>query len=81
MGEPRVVVRCFHADGSFSDVFSDDCRLEEEPFPGCVRVECMSLVEWFEEDCEATDAPWEEEECLEILDEMGVYEDYEDYEG
>ncbi|MEB3862327.1 MAG: hypothetical protein GSR84_08950 [Desulfurococcales archaeon] len=73
MGEPRFVIRCYHADGSFDDMFSDECVLNEEPAPGCVRVECMSLSEWFEEDCEATDFPGEEEECLDMLDEAGAY--------
>ena len=74
MSGPRPVLRCYHADGSFSDVFVDDCSLDVEPFPGCVEVECMSLEEWFEEDCEATDFSSEEEECLDALDEYGVYE-------
>ena len=77
MSEPKLVVRCVHADGSFTDVFSDTCGLGEEPAPGCVEVECMSVQEWLEEDCEATDAPWEEEECLDTLDEYGVY-DYDE---
>jgi len=57
MGEPQLALLCYHVDGSFSDVFVKDCNFDREPFPDCIEIECMSLKEWFEEDCEATDFP------------------------
>ncbi len=73
MGEPRIVIRCYLANGDFMDYFSDECDTREG-FEHCVEVECMSMTEWFEEDCYATDDPVEEEECIEMLDEYGVYD-------